>query len=353
MKNYNIAVIGFGFMGKTHSYSVASLPFYYSDAPFKVNLYAVCSGTLANAVRAKELYGFEVATDNFDDILNDEKVDVIDICTPNALHYEQIKKALSYGKHIYCDKPLAATYEQAKEVALLAQKSGLCCGMTFQNRAFPAVIRAKQLIDEGRLGDIISFRGAFLHSSLLDANKPYSWRTSSFEEGGGVAMDLGSHIIDLLTYLCGKIVDVKAFTKTLYPTRPDGKGGVREILSDDAIFMIARLENGAIGTIEASKLATGINDSLRFEIHGTLGALRFDLVRPGELGFFDATDAETHFGGESGFKIIDCLQKYPALRFLWSNSVYVCRSLLYISCTSSYSDCDTLYICVMWNGGSK
>lgn len=305
MKVYNVAVVGFGYMGKTHSYACTSLPYYYENAPFRVNLYAVCARTLEKAEYAKQAFGFDVATDDFDSILRDEKVDVIDICTPNALHYEQIKKALLAGKHVYCDKPLAATYEQAKEICELARKCGLCTGMTFQNRTFPAVIRAKELIEEGRLGDIITFRAAFLHSSLLDENKPYSWRTSSLSEGGGVAMDLGSHIIDIVTHLCGRIRDVKSMTKNLYPTRRDADGNIRKIESDDAVFMVCALENGAVGTVEASKLATGVSDSLRFEIHGTKGALRFDLACPGVLGFFDATDSD------SGFKDIECMQKYP------------------------------------------
>lgn len=311
MKVYNIAVVGFGYMGKTHSYACTSIPYYYENAPFRVNLYAVCSRTLESAFRAKDMFGFDIATDDFESLLKDGKIDVIDICTPNALHYSQLKSALKAGKNIYCDKPLAATYSQAREIADIAKQSGLCTGMTFQNRSFPAVIRAKQLIDGGRLGEIITFRAAFLHSSLLDPNKPYSWRTSSIEEGGGVLMDLGSHIIDMITFLCGRFEEVKAFTKTLYPTRLDGNGNQREILSDDAVFMTARLKNGAVGTVEASKLATGISDSLRFEIHGTKGALRFDLTHPGELEFFDATDTDGVYGGESGFKKIDCMQKYP------------------------------------------
>lgn len=312
MKTYNVAVIGFGFMGRTHSYSFESLPFYYPDAPFRANLYAVMSRDITKAEKMKQTYGFDKATDSFEDIINDDNVDIIDICTPNALHFEQIKKALEKGKHVYCDKPLAATYDEASQLCELVMKGKALGGMTFQNRCFPAVIRAKQLIDDGRLGDIVSFRAAFLHSSLTDKNKPYAWRMSPISEGGGVLMDLGSHVIDLVTFLCGKIEKVKAITQIATPVRPDGKGGYVNIECDDAVYMTAKLKNGAMGTIEASKLALGVNDSLRIEIHGTLGAVRFDLAKAGELDFYDATDKTSPYGGESGFKTIDCLQKYPA-----------------------------------------
>lgn len=311
VKTYNIAVIGFGFMGKTHSYSFESLKYYYPDAPFRPKLYAVCGRDIKKAEKAAKTYGFEYATDDFDRILKDGKVDIIDICTPNALHYEQIKAALLAGKHVYCDKPLAATYEQAKKLCELAKSLPVCAGMTFQNRCFPAVIRAKQLIDDGRIGNIVSFRAAYLHSSLTDKNKPYSWRLSTLNEGGGVLMDLGTHIIDMVTYLCGKIENVNAVMQTVNKTRPDGKGNTVNIECDDAAYMTAVLECGAVGTIEASKLAMGINDSLRFEIHGDSGAIRFDLTNPGQLEFFESADSEQPYGGESGFKTIDCLQKYP------------------------------------------
>lgn len=311
MKTYNVAVIGFGFMGRTHSYAYDSIKYYYPDAPFRARLYAVCGRDIEKTERVAKTYGFEYATDDYEKILSDPNVDIIDICTPNALHYDEIKRAIAAGKSIYCDKPLAATYTQAKELAALAKEHGICGGMTFQNRCFPAVIRAKQLIDEGRLGDIVSFRAAYLHSSLTDPEKPYSWRLSPLSEGGGVLMDLGTHIIDMVTYLCGDIESVDAVMQTAHTTRPDGKGGRVDIECDDAAYMVAVLKDGAVGTIEASKLALGVSDSLRVEIHGRCGALRFDLARPGDLEFYDGTDTETPYGGDAGFKKIECLQKYP------------------------------------------
>lgn len=310
MKTYNIAVIGTGFMGKTHSLSASSLKFYY-DCGFSVALHTLCGRDTEKTRAMARRLGFEHATCDFEGVAGNPEIDIIDVCTPNPLHYSQVKAAILAGKHVYCDKPLCVTAKEAYELSSLAKQSGRVCQVTFQHRFWPAVMLAKQMITEGRIGDIISFRALFLHSSLTDENKPYAWRNAPVRQGGGVLNDLGSHILDLLIYLCGDIENICSVTETLYTHRPaakndNGEGSFPpkeqsiEVTSDDAAFMLIRLKNGACGTAEASKLAAGLDDVLKIEIHGKTGALMFDLTRPGELKYYSG----------DGFKTINCLQKY-------------------------------------------
>lgn len=290
MKNYNIALIGYGGIGKVHAYSIASLPFFYPDCGFSVTPHTLVTSK-------KQSYGFLNITDDFESVLNNNEIDIVDICTPNTCHFEQAKAALLAGKHVFCEKPLAVSSREAEELADLAKERGLITGLNFQNRYWAGVMRAKEIIERGDIGDIITFRAAFLHSSSLDADKPYAWRYAPVSEGGGVINDLGSHVFDMLLYLIGRFDSIKCMTKTLHTERSG-----QDITSDDAAFMAVRMQCGAVGTIEATKLATGVSDSLRFEIHGTKGAVRFDTAEPNTLWFFDG----------DFYKAVDTMQKYPA-----------------------------------------
>ena len=310
MKELNIAIVGFGFMGKTHTFAYSSLPFYYPDLGVKINLRAVCSRRLETAQQAKDEFGFEYATDNYNDLLNDDKIDIINICTPNALHKEQVIAALRANKNIYCDKPLAVSHAEATEILSESEKFESLTQMVFQNRCFPAVIRAKQIIDEGRLGRILSFRAAYLHSGAVDPDRPISWKMDISKSGGGVLFDMGVHILDVISHLIGGFESLYCKTQTIYDNRPDGLGGMADIVTDDASYLILTASCGAVGTVETSKIATGTNDELRFEIHGDKGAVSFKLTEPDYLDFFDNTKPEAAYGGDRGFTRIECVQRY-------------------------------------------
>ena len=136
-------------------------------------------------------------------MISDAEIDVIDICTPNIFHYETLKKAINAGKHIYCEKPLCTTAEEAAEIAELAKSKGVICAVVFNTRFLLPVMRAKELVADGRIGEVLSFRGAFLHSSAADPNKPVGWKQNKDICGAGVLFDLGSHVIDLLSCVLG------------------------------------------------------------------------------------------------------------------------------------------------------
>ncbi len=301
-----IGLLGFGGMGRTHAYAVANLPFFYRDLPFTARIHGVCTRNPENARAAAQTYGFSVAAQNEDELIASPDIDVIDICTPNIYHYETLKKALRAKKHVYCEKPLCVTEEQAWEMARLADEMGVTAGVVFNNRFLLPIMRAKELIDNGRLGRIISFRGAYYHSSAADTAKPAGWKQNRDICGGGVLFDLGSHIIDLIYHLCGAFDSVFGVSRIVYPIRTGADGQAWHTNAEEAFYMTACLKNGATGTIECGKIFTGTNDDLCFEIYGTDGALRFSLMEPNWLYFYD-----TH-APETGFTRVECCGRYPA-----------------------------------------
>lgn len=310
MDELRVGIVGFGFMGRTHTYGYKTIPLYYSNLPFKITLVGVCDTVLEVAEKARESLGFEFATNNPDDIFNRKDIDVVDICTPNIYHKEGIMKALKTGKNVYCDKPLAVSYQEAEEIVKELKNYNAITQMALQNRCFPATMRAKELIEEGKIGKIMSFRACYLHSSAVDPKKPLGWKQDKKFGGGGVLFDLGSHALDLIYYLLGEYASVFTKTEIVYPERPDKNGNPVEVEADDIAMMMLKLKNGGIGTIEVSKIATGTNDEIRFEIHGDKGAIRFNCMEPSWLEFYDNTFPDTHFGGSKGYTKIECIQKF-------------------------------------------
>jgi predicted dehydrogenase len=310
MKEIGVGIIGFGFMGKTHTLGYLTLPLFYPNLPFRIRLVGVCNRTRSVAERAKADLGFEFATDSLDDIFARDDIDVVNICTPNVNHKEAILKAIDAGKHFYCDKPLTASYDEAKEVVESLKGKDLINQVALHYRFYPATLRARQIVEEGRLGRIISFRACYLHSGSVDPLKPIGWKLDKKVSGGGVLYDLGSHALDLMYHLMGEYSSLFAKTQIVYDTRPGPRGDRIKIEADDATYIIAQMKCGAIGTIEASKVATGSNDELRFEIHGDKGAIRFNLMDPNWLEYFDNTVPEAPLGGTRGFIKIESVQRY-------------------------------------------
>ena len=307
-----IGLLGFGAMGRTHSYAVSTLDHYCENLPFKAEIAGLYSRTREKTIAAVETFRFGRAAMSEDELIYDPDIDVIDICTPNVCHYETLKKAIAAGKDVYCEKPLCISRTQADEIAHLAAEKNIVGGIVFNNRFLPATLRAKTLVDEGRIGRVLSFRARYLHSGCASPDAPLAWKQSRDICGGGVLFDLGSHIIDLLVWLCGGIASVSAKTQIAYPLRRGQDGKLHPVTGDEAFYMLATLENGACGTLEGSKISTGTNDELSIEIHGERGALKFDLTEPNWLWFYDVTKPSVPFGGERGFTRIECIGRYEA-----------------------------------------
>ena len=308
----NIGILGFGSMGRTHAYSIDAMRYFYRDLPFDAVLYGVYTRTQETREAAAKEFGFKKVYASEDEMINDPSVDVIDVTTPNTAHFDTVKKAILAGKHVYCEKPLCVTEDEAYELAGLAKEKRVTCQTVFNTRFLTPVMRAKELINEGRLGRIISFNCSYLHSSCTDLNKAAGWKQDKTVCGGGVLFDLGSHAIDLVYHLCGDFKSVYGVSQIAHPVRLGMDGKEWHTNADEAFYMIAVLECGAKGTITASKLATGTNDDFTVEIYGERGALKFDLMQPNYLWFYDDTDKGGVLGGERGFKRIECCGRYPA-----------------------------------------
>lgn len=306
-----IGILGFGSMGKTHLYAIRNIPFFFSGK-YDATVLGVCTSHIETARMASERYNIPLYTDNENDLIYNDEIDVIDISTPNIYHYETAKKAIMAGKHVYCEKPLAVTYAQASELSRLAKEKGVICGIVFNNRFLSPILRAKALIDEGKLGKILSFSIKYLHSSALDTKKSAGWKQDKDICGGGVLFDLGSHAVDLIYYLCGEFDSVMGKSQIAYPVRTGVNGKEWQTNADEAFYMLATLKNGAHGTVEVSKITTGANDDLRLEIHGEKGSVAFDLMQPNYLQFYDATLEDGSYGGTRGYTKIECVNRYPS-----------------------------------------
>ncbi len=308
MKVYKVGILGLGNIGRVHAYAAGAMPYLY-DLPFRVTLGGVYNRTYEKSLAAVGKLGFEFAAKTPEELLSRSDIDAVCLCLPNHQHEEYALKALAAGKHLYCEKPLCLSHEGALKIGEAAKKANVKVQMVFQNRFFPAVMRAKQLMDEGRIGRLYSFEAKYYHASNIDPDKPFGWHHSKSLSGGGTLTDMGSHIIDLISHLCGPYARVNAALQTAVEMRRDGDT-LRAVETEDAGYVIAALKNGATGTIVASKLATGTNDELEIRLFGEKGALRFSTENPNRLEFYDNTDKGGAFGGEKGIKLIESYQRF-------------------------------------------
>jgi len=313
MKEIGIGVIGYGFIGRVHTFSYLNIPFFYEPLGSRLKLIGVCSSKLKNAQRGIAQAGFGFATDDYKDILDNKDIELVSICTPNYLHKDIVIDAIKADKSIYCEKPLARDLDEAQDMLKAYKNSKKTVQMAFEYRFQPAIMRAKQLVEKGFLGKPLSARIAYLHSGYIDPERPLSWRLDSSASGGGAIYDLGSHIIDLVRYLLGDFKRISAKFDTFFKKRPAGDGSLKQVdvEVDDVAFSMFELENGLTGTMEASRIATGTNDEIRLEIHGDKGSLKFNSMQPNYLYVYDVRDKDTPIGGDRGYKALETVQRYP------------------------------------------
>lgn len=311
MPPLRIGILGFGFIGKVHAYAYHNMGLYYDPPPIETKLAGVCTAHEETAEKARAKLGFDFATTDWRTITENPQIDVVNICTPNNAHLAQILSCIEQGKHVYCDKPLVTNADEARQVLKALEGYEGVHQMTFNYRFLPATLRARQLVDEGFLGDPLCFRAGYLHAGSVDPEAPLKWKLTA-KAGGGVIQDLGSHVVDLMRWLVGEFSAVSCATKIAYPERPVAGKPVQlaSVDAEDHAVMTVRTENGALGTIEASKIATGAEDELRFEIHGTRGGMRFNLMEPNWLEVYDQTAPDAPHGGERGWKRLSTVNRY-------------------------------------------
>jgi predicted dehydrogenase len=312
MKPVRIGMIGYGGIGRVHAMGYRSLPFHYGLPAGSVQLVGVATTRPSTAEAAAQEIGCAFWTDDYRQLLARPDVDAVDVCVPNHLHAEIVQAAAAAGKHIYCEKPLAMNVAEARAMVAAVQAAGVITQMTFNFRFFPAVQRAQQLVQEGFLGRIFSFRGRYYRSSYIDPQKPLTWRQRKAIAGGGALFDIGSHILDLLYSLLGPFAEVQGTLDTLIRRRPTTPGGaeLQPVDVDDIALLHLRTAGGVLGLVEVSRMGTGLTNDLQFEIFGELGALRFNAVDPNWLEVYDVRDADKPTGGMRGFRKVETVQRY-------------------------------------------
>jgi len=312
MKTKNVAIIGSKFMGKAHSNAWANAPRFF-DMNIKPVMKVACARSVESARALADKWGWEDIETDWRKVVERDDVDIVDISVPTHLHYPIAIAAAKAGKHIFCEKPFAMNTIEAQEMLDEAQKAGVVHYLNHNYRRCPAVMLAKKLIDEGALGKIFHWRGAYLQDWIVDPNFPLTWHLQKDYAGGGVFFDLGTHSIDLSRFLIGEVKSVMAMLTNFIAERPlpgagaatftAGEGAASEmgtVTVDDAAFMIAELEGGILGSYEVSRFSPGRKNYNYFEIYGSKGSLVFNLERMNELQLFVRDDPDY----AQGFKTI-------------------------------------------------
>ncbi|MGI6005702.1 MAG: Gfo/Idh/MocA family protein [Christensenellales bacterium] len=297
MQKYNVGLIGGGFMGRAHSLAYAGMPLLFWPAPGIPVRKSVCEVNDELAEAAKERLGYEKCTSNWMDIIDDPDIDIVDISTPNNTHAEIAVAAARAGKHILCEKPIARTTGEAVAMMQAAEEAGVKHQLAFNYRRLPAVLRAKKFIEEGAIGEILTYRGTYL--SGKDADVPIAWRNIREMAGYGSLGDIGTHCIDIARYLVGDFASVSGMLRTFVQQRPAHTGAqeLRQVETDDQTCFSIQFANGAIGTIETSSgNSWGHYNGLTFEIYGRKGSIFFNYEHRDELKIYFADDPRDRRG---------------------------------------------------------
>jgi predicted dehydrogenase len=316
MKDIGVAVIGYNFMGRAHSNAYRQVgPFFSPRLTPRLRILCGRNAT-ATAAAAKRLGWDEWVTD-WRDVMKRDDIGLVDICTPGDSHAEIAIAAARAGKAVLCEKPLANTVREAKAMLAAVTKARVVHMLCHNYRRAPAVMLARQIIQDGRLGQIRHYRGTYLQDWLVDPAFPLTWRSRKEIAGSGALGDLAAHSIDLARFLVGEITEVTAALETFVKERPlEGQLRTRgKVTVDDASAAVVRFENGALGTIEATRMAPGRKNYNRFEINGSLGSLAFDLERLNELQVFFRSDP----GEVQGFRTVLATEAehHPYVKAWW------------------------------------
>lgn len=282
-----VGMLGYSFMGKAHTNALKKIPYMVYPPPAIPRLAAICGRREDAVAAAAQRYGYESYYTDWREMLADERVQLFDNGGPNDAHAEPCIAAAAAGKHILCEKPLARTAAEARQMLAAVEQAGVKHMVAFNYRFVPAVRQAYELIRSGALGQIYHFRAVYLQEWLLPHYQtPHSWRLDKAQAGSGALGDLGAHIIDLARFLVGEISGVSALTRAFIENRPRPDGTMGRVDVDDAFVAAVSFANGATGTLEASRFAAGRKNYNSFEINAEKGSLRFNLERLNELEVF-------------------------------------------------------------------
>ncbi|MGW4911000.1 Gfo/Idh/MocA family protein [Streptomyces sp. NPDC004270] len=294
-REIGVGLISVGWMGKLHSRAYQVLPSVYPELGVKPRLVHAADTAQDRADYARDVLGYERASTDYRAVLDDPDVEVVSICAPNLLHHEIGIAAAKAGKPFWIEKPVGRSAEETAEVAAAARAAGVVTSIGYNYRHAPAVERARELIADGRLGRITNVRATFFSGYASEPRGALSWRFKRDLAGHGALGDLMSHVVDLVSYVVAPIDEVSALTSTVYTERPllpmgsgthfaviDG-GEMAEVENDDYTAALVRFADGAVGTLEASRVIVGPQCGIGFEVYGTDGSVTWNFERMNEL----------------------------------------------------------------------
>lgn len=315
-KKINVALIGYGFMGRAHSNAYLKVNRFF-DIGLEPVLKVVSARNEENLRKFAARWGWQDYETDWRKVIERNDIDLVDICTPNYTHYPIAMAAAREGKMIACEKPLAINAQEAREMTAAVEKTGKPNMVWFNYRRVPAIALAKKIIDEERLGRVFHYRAKYLQDWTISSDVALGgrtlWRLDKKAAGSGVTGDLLSHSIDLSIWLNGKISTVCAMTETFVKEREmqDEPGRKAAVEIDDACALLARFDNGSMGTFECTRFSRGRKNQHTFEINGERASVAFDLENAHELAFFDSGD-ESHIRGWHKIQVWDSDHPYMA-----------------------------------------
>jgi predicted dehydrogenase len=293
MPEINVALIGYAFMGKAHSNAYRQVTPFFSPR-LTPRMKVICGRNAKNVAAAARQYGWEETSTDWREVVRRKDIDLVDVSTPGDSHAEISIAAARAGKAVLCEKPLANTVAEAERMLAAVEKARVVHMICHNYRRAPAVMLAKQLIEDGQLGEIRHYRGTYLQDWPADPNFPLVWRLDKTKAGSGALGDLAAHSIDLARFLVGEIAEVAGDLETFVKMRPlpDNSKRRGRVTVDDAAISLVRFNNGAIGTIEATRMALGRKNHNRFEINGSRGSVVFDMEKMNELEVYLESDKQ-------------------------------------------------------------
>lgn len=320
MKKLNVAMIGYGFMGKAHSNAYRRVNNFF-DLEYTPVLKVLCGRNEKSAKKFAETWGYESVETDWRKVIKRDDIDAIDICTPNNFHAEIAIAAAEAGKMILCEKPLAMNSKEGAKMVAAVEKAGVANTVWYNYRRIPAVTLAKNLIDEGKLGKIFHYRANFLQDWTISADLPQGgaglWRLDVKEAGSGVTGDLLAHCIDTALWLNGGIEKVTAMTETFVKERESVTSGkVEPVGIDDACAFLARFKNGSLAIFESTRYARGHKALYTFEINGENASIAWDLHDLHRLSWFDYKD-EGKTRGWRSIHVTDNGGDHPYMNHWW------------------------------------
>lgn len=324
-KQLRIGMVGYGFMGRTHSNAYKRLNDFF-PVEHRPVLKAICGRNAEKAEAFAKNWGYERVETDWRNLVRANDIDLIDIGTPNDTHFEIAIEAARHGKMVLCEKPLAMNVAQAEEMTRAVETAGVPNMVWFNYRRVPSIALAKQIIDEGRIGRSFHYRATYLQDWTISPDVPQGgaglWRLDVNAAGSGVTGDLLAHSIDTAMWLNGPITRVTAMTKTFVKERVHADTGtVQPVGIDDACMFLAEFANGSMGTFESTRYARGRKNFNTFEMNGEEGSLYFDLEEPEYLQFFEykqqqsGKKVESHLTGWR--KIHTTNSEHPYMSHYW------------------------------------